>query len=165
MKLPGSEQGSIQQGSHPIGIPVVSSRSSLKLKPPYLLLAYSLYPESLWSCSSTDQWYVGKKGQASEWCWLRQLLTPCPLKQWSSFRIWPSSSPCWLHRKNTVGFSGSTCTTADTRWAAGWDRCVVKAVLPYVLQGWVKDIGILCYSYLEDRLLSSNAIKMEGRRG
>lgn len=116
MKLPSSEQGF---SSHPIVTQMVSSISSMKPKPPYLLLVWlptAFTQESLWWCSSTDQWCVGKKGWASQQCWLWQLLTPCPPKQWSAFRAWPNSSPCWLHRKNTVGFSGSTCTTADTRW-------------------------------------------------
>lgn len=61
MKLPGSKQGF---SSHPIVTQTVSSISSLKPKPPYLLLAWlpaAFTQESLWWCSNTDQWCVWER--------------------------------------------------------------------------------------------------------
>lgn len=170
MKLPGSQWGF---SSRPAVTRIASSISSLKLRPPYQGVHSSPgclgpLPRELGTLPQYRSVACGKERasiEASELRWLEQLLTTCPPKQWSLFRTWPNFHPYQLHRKNTVGFPGGACTTADTRWAAGWGRHIVKAVLPHVLWGWAKGIGILCHSYPENYFLFLNTVKIEGGGG
>lgn len=85
MKLPGSEQGF---SFGPTVTRIASSRSSLEPRCPYQDVPLHTCPpgalaQRAWDgrFSRTDQWCVGRKGQASELCWLGQLLTLCPPKQ------------------------------------------------------------------------------------
>lgn len=110
MKLPGSQQGF---SSHPIVTQMVEAVTSL---PTPCSAACSLYAESLWCCSSTDQWCKGRKGQALEWCWL----CSHPAHQSSDLHSEPDPIPA------PAGFTGKTL------W--GFQEALAQQPIPGELQ-------------------------------